>query len=72
MRTINTNHFFEAEDVMRSYCGGGIVIGTHGPKNLYIPLFLHTILGPDYYLPPVNSAGYSINHFVQASTILRS
>ena len=30
-----------------------IVIRTHdGPKNSYIPLFLHTILGLDYYVPP--------------------
>ena len=29
---------------------GGIVIRTHDvPKKPYIPLLLHTILGPDYY-----------------------
>lgn len=32
---------------------GGILIRTHdGPKKLYIPLFLDTILGRDYYIPP--------------------
>ena len=32
---------------------GGIVLRTHdGPKNPYITLFLHTILGPDYYVLP--------------------
>ena len=32
---------------------GGIVIGTHdGAKNLYIHVFLHTMLGPDYYVLP--------------------
>ena len=32
---------------------GAIVIRTHDvPKNPYIPLFLHTILGPDYYVLP--------------------
>ena len=39
-------------------CGilpGGIVIRTHdGPPSPYIPLFLHTTLGPDYYVPPVS------------------
>ena len=30
-----------------------IIIRTHdGPKNPYMPVFLHTILGPDYYVPP--------------------
>ena len=33
---------------------GCIVIRTHnGPKNPHITLFLHTILGPDYYVAPV-------------------
>ena len=32
---------------------GAIVIRTHDvPKNPYVPLFLLTILGPDYYVPP--------------------
>ena len=32
---------------------GGIVIRTHEkPKKQYIPLFLHTMLGPDCYVPP--------------------
>ena len=32
---------------------GAIVIRTQGgPKKLHIPLFSHTILGPDYYVPP--------------------
>ena len=43
-----------------TFKGGGditgaiaIVIRTHdGPKNPYIPLFLHAILGPEYYVPP--------------------
>ena len=30
----------------------GILIRTRDvPKNAYIPLFLHTILGPDYSVP---------------------
>ena len=36
------------------FTGGHMLqeIRTHdGPKNPYIPLFLRTILGPDYYLP---------------------
>ena len=32
---------------------GSIVIRTHHvPKHPYIPYFLHTILGPDYYVCP--------------------
>ena len=35
------------------YLRGAIVIRTHrGHKNPYIPLFLPTILGPHYYVPP--------------------
>ena len=37
------------------YFTGGytIIIRTHdGPENPYIPLLLHSILGPDYYVPP--------------------
>ena len=35
-----------------NYLRGAIVIRTHhAPKNQYILLFLHTILGPDYYVP---------------------
>ena len=31
---------------------GHSIIRTHdGPKILYIPLFLHSILGPDYHVP---------------------
>ena len=30
-----------------------LVIRTYdGPKNPYTSLFLHTILGPEYYVPP--------------------
>ena len=32
---------------------GATLIRTHdGYKNPYTPLFLHTIVGPDYYVPP--------------------
>ena len=32
---------------------GATLIRTHdGYKNPYTPLFLHTIVGPDYYIPP--------------------
>ena len=35
---------------------GARVFRTHdGPKNRYISLFLHTILGPDYYVPSQNA-----------------
>ena len=34
------------------YLWGVIVIRTHDVhKNPYIPVFVHTILGPDYYVP---------------------
>ena len=36
------------------------VISTHdGPKNPYIPQFLHTILGPDYYTVPPRYYGWT-------------
>ena len=35
---------------MRTILRGGIVMRTNdGPKNPYMPLFLRTILGPDYF-----------------------
>ena len=38
----------EDEELLR----GTIIIRTcHQCKNLYIPRFLHTIFGPDYYVP---------------------
>ena len=39
-----------------SYCNlrESIVIRTHDvPKNPYVSLFLHTMLGPDYYVPDI-------------------
>ena len=39
--------------VYRHFYGGGILNRTYGaPKNLYIELFLPTIIGPIYYGPP--------------------
>ena len=40
------------EPGLLGYLGGSIVIRTQDvPKNPCIPLYLHAILGPDYYLP---------------------
>ena len=36
-----------------NYLRGAIVMRTHqGPLKPYIPLFLRTILGPDYFIAP--------------------
>ena len=43
-----------------STIGGTIVIRTcYQHKKPYIPLFLLTLLGADYYVPPKNSTGYT-------------
>ena len=48
--------FFSPSEFGRSqmpYFRGAIVFRTHdGLKKTYISLFLRTILGPDYYVPP--------------------
>ena len=39
--------------LIRPILRGARVFRTHHvPKNPYLPLFLHIILGPDYYIPP--------------------